>query len=92
MSKNIISSNSDKNIDNSKNNRYDNVLKNVEVENEEVVEIPADDSTNSNENSKEADTENSEEIEPIMKNGEIVGVYYKCVCGRETEIRFDYSE
>ena len=31
------------------------------------------------------------EVQPIMENGEIVGIMYRCSCGRISEIRFEYE-
>jgi len=92
MSKNIIppDKQDEQDFDNQSSNRYDNVLKNVEIEDKESVEVPSDQKKNSNNGENGNDSE--EEIRPIMENGEIVGVFHKCICGRETEIRFDYSE
>ena len=30
------------------------------------------------------------EVEPILENGEVVGIVHHCQCGKSTEIRFDY--
>ncbi|MBN2281954.1 MAG: hypothetical protein JXQ65_15330 [Candidatus Marinimicrobia bacterium] len=40
--------------------------------------------------SNKKEVEDSHKIEPIIENDEIVGVIHHCICGRSTEIRFDY--
>jgi len=34
----------------------------------------------------------NESVEPILEHGEIVGIIYKCSCGKVTETRFEYMK
>jgi len=31
------------------------------------------------------------EVQPIVENDQIVGIFYKCSCGKLSEIRFDFD-
>ena len=39
----------------------------------------------------ELTSDEDEVIKPITENGEVIGIYHKCECGRETRIKFDYD-
>jgi len=58
------------------------VIKNPIVNNSHrvVIETPAD-----------YEDDSKSEIQPIIENGEIVGMIYRCSCGRISEIRFEYE-
>jgi len=36
-------------------------------------------------------SEQQDSIKPIINDGRIVGVHYKCTCGREKKIMFQYN-
>ena len=32
------------------------------------------------------------EVEPILENEQVVGIIYKCTCGKTSEIHFDFDK
>lgn len=63
---------------------HSSVIKQSQVRsgNENRVKIPVNHATNSDQ----------PRIEPILEEGQIVGIQFTCSCHRSTEIRFDYEE
>ena len=41
---------------------------------------------------KRGSSNNEESINPIVENGKVVGVVYKCKCGRQRRIMFEYDK
>ncbi len=39
-----------------------------------------------------ADSENGDAVQPVIEDGQVVGVNYQCSCGKLVRIRFEFEE